>query len=440
MVFVTQGASNVMADWGATYMNRLIEAAREWDDNGELDRPVRFASLYDLSENRSLEVFERFEWANDHFDAEQYTREQVEENGLTIWLNSATIPLNTNCDYARRVHPFFRNEQAVNESRAVETYELASVNTVGENGEVPLWLPMADEGNPTVAEGYAHRTTLTPEVVEVNGNTVSGIQFGEVTPNHIFLWSPNAFRRSTRGWVDWSEVLRNFISQTEGIDTEAWRALAQERREAAIMAAFERVAVHQCSHIIENSLNAMSQAQATVTRREDELQAARSAFERATLEHKVARANTMTEEDALEKLKLTFENLKQHPDIDEIRATDSRLTVLTNELQLTDPASGDSCVLGKCEIRVPLVLGNAIVVRNLTNKQGQWDHPHVQEGRPCFGDMSRTFQDMIQKLDIGPLVTMMIVLLKSFNPDDSWGFNANLFFGRDVVNTDRNEE
>ena len=64
------------------------------------------------------------------------------------------------------------------------------------------------------------------------------------------------------------------------------------------------------------------------------------------------------------------------------------------------------------------VLFNGIRVVNLNNaspKSG-WDHPHVQAGQPCLGNLREGFEKLLGECTLVPLVAMLLQFLETYTP------------------------
>jgi hypothetical protein len=53
---------------------------------------------------------------------------------------------------------------------------------------------------------------------------------------------------------------------------------------------------------------------------------------------------------------------------------------------------------------------------------GSWDHPHVQDTKPCFGNISDIYYNL-QSHKYASVVEFLHMFLSKWNPQDSWGPN-----------------
>lgn len=131
--------------------------------------------------------------------------------------------------------------------------------------------------------------------------------------------------------------------------------------------------------------------------------------------------------DASAKLLESWEKLQDDERIESVRLISDYLQLDTVELTLEHPIEGRVVSLGKFRWTIHLDDGST-EVRNLTNARGGHDHPHVHNGRPCFGDMGLTIHTLLRQGDIYPAVEMIFVFLSSVNYQDDWGRTASYWF------------
>lgn len=120
--------------------------------------------------------------------------------------------------------------------------------------------------------------------------------------------------------------------------------------------------------------------------------------------------------------------LHRFPDIDEINFINNDiLQVKTVDLDMVDPQDGRITNLGVMQIDINCTTFS-VEIHNLTNKRLNRDHPHVENGGPCWGNIGPNVSRMIGEGDIAQAIDLILQYLKSYNPDDDWGRYANLFF------------
>lgn len=122
-----------------------------------------------------------------------------------------------------------------------------------------------------------------------------------------------------------------------------------------------------------------------------------------------------------------WEALLRHNHVTDVRWSRDRLIVYTDELDITHPDTGETATLGSFALLV--TPGQHIRVKNLTHRRGTYDHPHVNRGRVCAGDLAGTLDELIHRQQIATAVNMVISLLHRVTPEDAWGRHIEWWFG-----------
>lgn len=122
---------------------------------------------------------------------------------------------------------------------------------------------------------------------------------------------------------------------------------------------------------------------------------------------------------------IEFDKLVQHPDIESVSINGNILEVLTGPIYIAHgPKVYD---IGKFKISLP-VNPNAYIVKmvNLTRKRRGTDHPHVNNGNPCLGNIQECLPDIIASRQFAAAINVCIQYLKSSHEGghlsklDSW--------------------
>lgn len=124
-----------------------------------------------------------------------------------------------------------------------------------------------------------------------------------------------------------------------------------------------------------------------------------------------------------------YEAIKRHAHVIGVRWSGPQtLAVRTNDIELTHPDTGDTTVVGQFSIEFNFENG-ALHVRNLTNRRGTWDHPHVANGDFCLGELDSTLRRLMSRRQIGAAVNTAIAALEYCDPEDDWGRHVEWWFG-----------
>lgn len=127
------------------------------------------------------------------------------------------------------------------------------------------------------------------------------------------------------------------------------------------------------------------------------------------------------------KAKEQLEFLNHHEKIEKISLGTSVIHIYTKELNLHSP-NGKTAILGKFKISFFSRYSNlGITIENLTNKQEGLDHPHGVH-LLCAGPEYEEVYSEFSKANIYYAVDLYIHILETFNPNDSLGLRAGLWF------------
>lgn len=102
--------------------------------------------------------------------------------------------------------------------------------------------------------------------------------------------------------------------------------------------------------------------------------------------------------------------------------------VRTDNLMLTHPTTGEERELGVFTIKFDF-RRSIITLNNMTNKRGAFDHPHVNNGQMCTGEIGPSLTRLMQQRQIGSAVNMALAALGMVNMEDDWGRHVEWWFG-----------
>jgi len=117
-----------------------------------------------------------------------------------------------------------------------------------------------------------------------------------------------------------------------------------------------------------------------------------------------------------EKLNSQTKQLEQHPYVTNIILSDN-IVINTTEIKV------DGVVpIGPYEIKLSILNDPKIIIRNKNNPRNNYEHPHVQDGLPCWGNYSDVYVHLAE-LDLLSTAEIVFRFLENWNPEDSWGKN-----------------
>lgn len=119
--------------------------------------------------------------------------------------------------------------------------------------------------------------------------------------------------------------------------------------------------------------------------------------------------------------------LDRHAQVRAYSVVGNKVNVITEAIPITDVTTGDECPLGPYAICIDV--GSCEVnIRNLVNRRGSFDHPHVRSGNFCAGEWQPTVNDLISQGKIAAAVAFVASCLGQVNRNDEWGRHAMWWF------------
>jgi hypothetical protein len=135
---------------------------------------------------------------------------------------------------------------------------------------------------------------------------------------------------------------------------------------------------------------------------------------------RLAAMATVTQSDS-ERFARDYDGLLALPGVAGV-AVDGRIVRI-----LTDPIDirhgGRTHRIGEFAIDLDMDLQAGVRIVNLANtsRSTGWDHPHVQGGAPCLGNLQEGVQMLLGEMELVPLAALMIQFLETFNPTTAYG-------------------
>lgn len=235
-----------------------------------------------------------------------------------------------------------------------------------------------------------------------------------------------AFHAPLTEWLPYLNPDRTFFEPIRMcLDEEAvaaYRAAQAERNFAAYCELMKRgtnEGVTAVERKIEQIMARESTATATLAKAKTQLRGYQA---------QLAVIRDATNEDQLQATREeSWAKLQEHPKIEAINLAGEQILIDTVELTITHPITGETVPLGKFRWTIcPNTV--SIKAQNLTNRHGNYDHPHILNNRPCFGSMGGAIFELLARGDLAAVVEMMLVFLGTINLDDDWSRRATFWF------------
>jgi len=137
---------------------------------------------------------------------------------------------------------------------------------------------------------------------------------------------------------------------------------------------------------------------------------------------------------ATTKAEQEFAKLLEIPEVVDLEVRGDGLKFETSNIYCTDPLNGRSFSIGEFSITLNMS-GDVKFVNRDNPKQSdgyRWDHPHVKEGHPCWGNIEQAVMQYLSKLEFGAAMVLIIAYLQTVNSTDAFGKNINLWFDDEV--------
>jgi hypothetical protein len=131
----------------------------------------------------------------------------------------------------------------------------------------------------------------------------------------------------------------------------------------------------------------------------------------ATLESEAVEQRARFERD--------YEELLELPGVRRVEAVGSMIRVLTEPVFIEN--EGQRYRIGEFAIELGLDFGVRIVNLNNTSWATGWDHPHVQGGYPCLGNLKEGVEMLLGEFQLVPLVSLLLQFLESYDRVSAYG-------------------
>jgi hypothetical protein len=109
-----------------------------------------------------------------------------------------------------------------------------------------------------------------------------------------------------------------------------------------------------------------------------------------------------------------FDSLCELPDVADVATLPDGLRLVTRPIVAEH--RGRRHAMGTFQI--DLGFNGEITMRNLTNRHGYYDHPHIWDGKPCLGNIRAGLAKLIGELELTAAAEVLLDFLKTINPRD----------------------
>jgi hypothetical protein len=109
-----------------------------------------------------------------------------------------------------------------------------------------------------------------------------------------------------------------------------------------------------------------------------------------------------------------FDRIARLPGVSDVTVRDGMLQVLTEPILIAYGLRRYR--LGR--FRLDLHFDGRLLLRNLTNRYETYDHPHVESGRPCLGNIQEWIQRLLAQREFAAATEILLQYLRTVNPAD----------------------
>jgi hypothetical protein len=129
----------------------------------------------------------------------------------------------------------------------------------------------------------------------------------------------------------------------------------------------------------------------------------------------------LEEEEAQERARFErdYDDLVALPGVRRVEAVGSMIRVLTEPISIEN--EGHRYRIGEFAIELGLDFGIRVVNLNNTSWASGWDHPHVQGGYPCLGNLKEGCEMLLGEFQLVPLVSLLLQFLESYDRVSAYG-------------------
>jgi hypothetical protein len=119
-------------------------------------------------------------------------------------------------------------------------------------------------------------------------------------------------------------------------------------------------------------------------------------------------------QDRPETLARDFDRIVALPGVEDVRVSDCVLQVFTEPIVIE--YGFRRYRLGR--YRLDLHFDGRLFIQNLTDRYDTYDHPHVESGRPCLGNIQDWVQRLLAQREFAAATELLLQYLRTVNPSD----------------------
>ena len=119
-------------------------------------------------------------------------------------------------------------------------------------------------------------------------------------------------------------------------------------------------------------------------------------------------------QDRPETLARDFDRIVALPGVEDVGVNDSALQVFTEPIVIE--YGFRRYRLGR--YRLDLYFDGRLFIQNLTDRYDTYDHPHVESGRPCLGNIQDWVQRLLAQREFTAATEVLLQYLRTVNPSD----------------------
>jgi hypothetical protein len=241
------------------------------------------------------------------------------------------------------------------------------------------------------------------------------MEIGEIQPRVVYYFTHLGYIPDPE-MVNMETVLFEAINRA--IDPDFTERMRREMEEASARA-FATLMAGDPERRLRERRNVITQDEQQIAEYEEAIIRLRSTLD---LKRREVDAILNTYNIDPENYRAQWNRIKDHPLIEQDSLTLSERQVRFTTKSLDISGDRGSWPLGVIQVTINLE-NHEIRIQNLTNRRQDRDHPHVVNGRPCWGGYNSEVIDYIQNGQIAALIEFLFGYLQSYNPDDDWGRN-----------------
>jgi hypothetical protein len=119
-----------------------------------------------------------------------------------------------------------------------------------------------------------------------------------------------------------------------------------------------------------------------------------------------------------DRLELDFDQLLRLAHVRDVEVDGSTVRLLTDEVVIEH--DGRRHRIGSFAIGLHLERGVRIDNLANTGAKPEWDHPHVQAGLPCLGNLRDGLDKLLGECQLVPVASMLVQFLETYDPDTAY--------------------